>query len=131
MKIVGGVMLGKGGLEVEGVLVFNMVVEVKEKIGVMVFVVYVLLVFVVDFIIEVVDVDLDLVICIMEGILVLDMVKVKCYMEGKCMCFVGFNCLGVIILEECKIGIMLGYIYKKGYVGVVLCSGILIYEVVY
>lgn len=100
-------------------------------IGVNVFVIYVLVLFVVDVIMEVVDVEFDFVICIIEYILVLDMVKVKCFMEGKKMRLIGFNCSGVIMFEECKIGIMSGYIYKKGYVGVVLCLGILIYEVVY
>lgn len=131
MNIVGGVIFGKGGIEVEGVLVFNMVVEVVYIMGVDVLVIYVLVLFVVDVIMEVVDVEIDFVICIIEYILVLDMVKVKCFMEGKKMRLIGLNCLGVIMFEECKIGIMLGYIYKKGYVGVVFCLGILIYEVVY
>ncbi|MDN3364308.1 succinate--CoA ligase subunit alpha [Priestia megaterium] len=130
-KIVGGVTPGKGGLEVEGVQVFNTVAEAKEKTGATASVVYVPPAFAADSIIEAVDADLDLVICITEGIPVLDMVKVKRYMEGKRTRLVGPNCPGVITPEECKIGIMPGYIHKKGHVGVVSRSGTLTYEAVH
>ncbi|MDN3231526.1 succinate--CoA ligase subunit alpha [Priestia megaterium] len=130
-KIVGGVTPGKGGLEVEGIPVFNTVAEAKEKTGATASVVYVPPAFAADSIIEAVDADLDLVICITEGIPVLDMVKVKRYMEGKRTRLVGPNCPGVITPEECKIGIMPGYIHKKGHVGVVSRSGTLTYEAVH
>jgi len=130
-KIVGAVTPGKGGLEVEGVPVFNTVAEAKEKTGATASVVYVPPAFAADSIIEAVDADLDLVICITEGIPVLDMVKVKRYMEGKRTRLVGPNCPGVITPEECKIGIMPGYIHKKGHVGVVSRSGTLTYEAVH
>ncbi|MCP1448363.1 succinate--CoA ligase subunit alpha [Priestia megaterium] len=130
-KIVGGVTPGKGGLEVEGVPVFNTVAEAKEKTGATASVVYVPPAFAADSIIEAVDADLDLVICITEGIPVLDMVKVKRYMEGKRTRLVGPNCPGVITPEGCKIGIMPGYIHKKGHVGVVSRSGTLTYEAVH
>ncbi len=130
-KIVGGVTPGKGGLEVEGVPVFNTVAEAKEKTGATASVVYVPPAFAADSIIEAVDADLDLVICITEGIPVLDMVKVKRYMEGKRTRLVGPNCPGVITPEECKIGIMPGYIHKKGHIGVVSRSGTLTYEAVH
>ncbi|MGX4612124.1 succinate--CoA ligase subunit alpha [Priestia sp. JNUCC 25] len=130
-KIVGGVTPGKGGLEVEGVPVFNTVAEAKERTGATASVVYVPPAFAADSIIEAVDADLDLVICITEGIPVLDMVKVKRYMEGKRTRLVGPNCPGVITPEECKIGIMPGYIHKKGHVGVVSRSGTLTYEAVH
>ncbi|MED3935585.1 succinate--CoA ligase subunit alpha [Priestia megaterium] len=130
-KIVGGVTPGKGGLEVEGLPVFNTVAEAKEKTGATASVVYVPPAFAADSIIEAVDADLDLVICITEGIPVLDMVKVKRYMEGKRTRLVGPNCPGVITPEECKIGIMPGYIHKKGHVGVVSRSGTLTYEAVH
>ncbi|WP_078408445.1 succinate--CoA ligase subunit alpha [Priestia abyssalis] len=130
-KIVGGTSPGKGGTEVEGVPVFNTVVEAVEKTGASASVIYVPAPFAADAILEAVDAELDLVICITEQIPVLDMVKVKRYMEGKKTRLVGPNCPGVITPEECKIGIMPGYIHKKGHVGVVSRSGTLTYEAVH
>ncbi|MGM0878563.1 MAG: succinate--CoA ligase subunit alpha [Bacillota bacterium] len=130
-KIVGGVTPGKGGTEVEGVPVYNTVSQAKEATGCHASVVYVPPAFAADAIMEAVDADLDLVICITEGIPVLDMVKVKRYMEGKRTRLVGPNCPGVITPDECKIGIMPGYIHKKGHVGVVSRSGTLTYEAVH
>lgn len=130
-KIVGGVTPGKGGTEVEGVPVFNTVAEAVAKTGANVSVIYVPAPFAADAIIEAVDAELDLAICITEHIPVLDMVNVKRYMEGKKTRLVGPNCPGVITPEECKIGIMPGYIHKKGHVGVVSRSGTLTYEAVH
>ncbi|MCP8616535.1 succinate--CoA ligase subunit alpha [Salirhabdus salicampi] len=130
-KIVGGVTPGKGGTEVEGVPVFNTVEEAVNATGANVSVVYVPAPFAADAILEGVDAELDLVICITEHIPVMDMVKVKRYMEGKKTRLVGPNCPGVITPEECKIGIMPGYIHKKGHVGVVSRSGTLTYEAVH
>lgn len=132
IQVVGGVIFGKGGIIYIDLLVFNIVVDVVQSIGVNVLVIYVLLLYVVDVILEVVVVGIKVIVCIIEGILVLDMLCVKnvlicLYLD---IVLIGLNCFGVIILGECKIGIMLGYIYKLGKIGIVLCLGILIYEVV-
>ncbi|MYL33129.1 succinate--CoA ligase subunit alpha [Pontibacillus yanchengensis] len=130
-QIVGGVTPKKGGTEVEGVPVFNTVEEAVEQTGATASVVYVPAAFAADAIMEAVDAELDMVICITEHIPVIDMVKVKRYMEGKKTRLVGPNCPGVITPEECKIGIMPGYIHKKGHIGVVSRSGTLTYEAVH
>ncbi|AUJ26695.1 succinate--CoA ligase subunit alpha [Virgibacillus dokdonensis] len=130
-KIVGGVTPKKGGTEVEGVPVFNTVLEAVEATGATASVIYVPAPFAADAILEAVDAELDLVICITEHIPVMDMVKVKRYMEGKNTRLVGPNCPGVITADESKIGIMPGYIHKKGHIGVVSRSGTLTYEAVH
>mgnify|MGYP001301198950 CR=1 FL=1 len=130
-KIVGGTSPGKGGTMVEGVPVFNTVQEAVHATRANASVIYVPAPFAADAMMEAVDADIDLVICITEHIPVLDMVKVKRYMEGKKTRLIGPNCPGVITPEECKIGIMPGYIHKKGPIGVVSRSGTLTYEAVH
>lgn len=121
----------KGGTEVEGVPVFNTVQEAVDQTGANVSVIYVPAPFAADAIIEAVDAELDVVICITEHIPVLDMIKVKRYMEGKKTRLIGPNCPGVISADECKVGIMPGYIHTKGHIGVVSRSGTLTYEAVH
>lgn len=129
-QIVAGVTPGKGGQVVEGVPVFNTVMEAKEATGANASVIFVPAPFAADAIMEAVDAELDFTCCITEHIPVLDMVKVKRYMEGKKTRLLGPNCPGLVTAEECKIGIMPGYILKKGHVGLVSRSGTLTYEAV-
>jgi succinyl-CoA synthetase alpha subunit len=139
-QMVGGVTPGKGGTNVDFNLengttvslpVFNTVLEAVNATGATASVIYVAPPFAADAIMEAVDAELDLVICITEGIPVLDMVKVMRFMEGKKTRLIGPNCPGVITPGEIKIGIMPGYIHKKGHVGVVSRSGTLTYEAVH
>lgn len=130
-KIVGGVTPGKGGMVIEGVPVFNTVSDAVRQTGATASVIYVPAPFAADAILEAVEAELDLAICITEHIPVLDMVKVKRYLEGKKTVLVGPNCPGIITADECKIGIMPGYIHTKGHVGVVSRSGTLTYEAVH
>lgn len=130
-KIVAGVTPGKAGTVVDGVPVFNTVSDAVAETGATVSVIYVPAPFAADAILEAVDAELDMVICITEHIPVIDMVKVKRYMEGKKTRLIGPNCPGVITADECKIGIMPGYIHTKGHVGVVSRSGTLTYEAVH
>ena len=127
-KIVAGVTPGKGGMEVEGVPVFNTLEEAVKATGATVSVIYVPARFAADSIMEGVDTGLDLVVCITEHIPVQDMVKVRRYMKGKKTRLIGPNCPGILTTDECKIGLIPGYIHKKGHVGVISRSGTLTYE---
>ena len=127
---VAGVTPGKGGQEFEGIPVFDTVEEAKQETGASVSVIYVPAPFAAAAIDEAVDAELDLVVCITEGVPVKDMIRTRARMAGTKTVLVGPNCPGVITPEEIKIGIMPGYIHKKGPVGVVSRSGTLTYEVV-
>lgn len=127
-KIVGGVTPGKGGMVVEGVPVFNTVQEAVDATGATASVIYVPAKFAADSILEGVEAELDLVVCITEHIPVQDMVRVKAYMKGKKTRLIGPNCPGILTTDECKIGIIPGYIHKKGHVGIISRSGTLTYE---
>ena len=130
-KMVGGVTPGKGGTVIEGLPVFDTVAEAVLKTGADASVIYVPPAFAADAIMEAADAGVKLIICITEGIPVLDMVNVKRYLEGRASRLIGPNCPGVITPDECKIGIMPGYIHKRGHVGVVSRSGTLTYEAVH
>ncbi|GAB4171841.1 MAG: succinate--CoA ligase subunit alpha [Geothermobacteraceae bacterium] len=130
-QMVGGVTPGKGGTTIDGFPVFDTVEQAVRETGANASVIYVPPIGSADAIMEAVDAGIELVICITEGVPVLDMVKVKRFMEDKSSRLIGPNCPGVITPEECKIGIMPGYIHKKGPVGVVSRSGTLTYEAVW
>ena len=127
-QIVAGVTPGKGGMTVEGVPVYNTVKEAVDATGATASVIYVPAKFAADSILEGVNAELDLVVCITEHIPVQDMVKVRAYMQGKKTRLIGPNCPGILTTDECKIGIIPGYIHKKGHIGIVSRSGTLTYE---
>jgi succinyl-CoA synthetase alpha subunit len=130
-QMVGGVTPGKGGSRIDGFPIFDTVEQAVQATGANASVIYVPPIGSADAIMEAVDAGIELVICITEGVPVLDMVKVKHFMKDKKARLVGPNCPGVITPGECKIGIMPGYIHKKGPVGVVSRSGTLTYEAVW
>ena len=130
-QLVAGVTPGKGGQEVLGVPVYNSVAESVEKHGVNASMVFVPPAFTASAIMEAVEAGIQTVIAITEGVPVLDMVKVYDAVKDRDVQLIGPNCPGVITPEECKIGIMPGYIHKKGPVGVMSRSGTLTYEVVW
>jgi succinyl-CoA synthetase alpha subunit len=130
-KMVAGVTPGKGGTDFEGIPVFDTVAQAVEATGANASVIYVPPPFAADAIMEAADAGVALVICITEGVPVLDMMRVKRFLEGRATRLVGPNCPGVITPEQCKIGIMPGYIHKAGRIGVVSRSGTLTYEAVH
>lgn len=129
-QVVAGVTPGKAGQEVEGIPVFNTVRDAVTKTQCDTSLIFVPPPFAADAILEAADAGIRLVICITEGIPVNDMVKVKRALHGRDVRLIGPNCPGIITADECKIGIMPGFIHKKGRVGVISRSGTLTYEAV-
>jgi succinyl-CoA synthetase alpha subunit len=127
-NVVGGVTPGKGGSEHLGKPVFNTVADAVEKAGANVSIIFVPPAFAADAIMEAAEAGIKVIVCITEGIPVADMVKVKSYIADRDCRLIGPNCPGIITSEEAKIGIMPGFVFKKGKVGIVSKSGTLTYE---
>jgi len=131
-QFVGGVTPGKGGDDVLGLPVFDTVYEAKKTTSCTASMIFVPAPFAADAILEAEDAGIEIIVCITEGIPVRDMLEVSRVMErSKTSRLIGPNCPGVITVGECKMGIMPGYIHKRGKVGIVSKSGTLTYEAVW
>ena len=127
-QIVGGITPGKGGTEHLGKPVYDFVLEAVEKTGADVSIIFVPSAFAADAIMEAADAGIRVIVCITEGIPMADMIKVKDYIKERNCRLIGPNCPGIITSDETKVGIMPGFVFKKGRVGIVSKSGTLTYE---
>lgn len=127
-QIVGGITPGKGGTEHLGKPVYDFVLEAVEKTGADVSIIFVPSAFAADAIMEAADAGVRVIVCITEGIPIADMIKVKDYIKERNCRLIGPNCPGIITSDETKVGIMPGFVFKKGRVGIVSKSGTLTYE---
>lgn len=129
-KVAAGVTPGKGSQKIEGVPVFNSVMEAVKETGADCSAIFVPPAFAADAIMEAADSGINVVVCLTEGIPTLDMVMVRQYLKAKRTKLIGPNTPGIISPGKCKIGVMAGYIHKQGTVGIMSRSGTLTYEVV-
>ena len=127
-NVVGGVTPGKGGQSHLDKPVFNTVEDAVNEVGANVSIIFVPPAFAADAIMEAADAGIKVIIAITEGIPVKDMVQAKEYIKGKGVTLIGSNCPGVITPGEAKVGIMPGFVFKKGRIGLVSKSGTLTYE---
>lgn len=130
-KIVAGVTPGKGGTLHEGVPVFDTVEEAVRKTGADASVIFVPPPYAADAIMEAADAKIKVIVCITEGIPVLDTIRARRYVKERGATLIGPNCPGIITPDKCRIGIMPGYIHRKGTVGIISRSGTLTYEAVW
>ena len=130
-QMVGGVTPGKGGQTVEGLPVFNTCEEAVSQTGATATMIFVPAAFTADAILEAADAGIEGIAAITEGVPVMDMIRVYETVKEKGVTLIGPNCPGLITPEECKIGIMPGYIHQVGKVGIMSRSGTLTYEAVW
>ncbi|RJP60477.1 MAG: succinate--CoA ligase subunit alpha [Deltaproteobacteria bacterium] len=129
-KLVAGVTPGKGGTDLDGIPIYNRVIDAVEKEGANASGIYVPASFAPDAILEALEAGIKLIVCMTEGIPALEMVKVKKAFKGTDSCLIGPNCPGITTPGVGKIGFMPNFIHKKGNVGVISRSGTLTYEVI-
>ncbi len=127
-NMVGGVTPGKGGATHLGLPVFNTVLEARERTGANASVIYVPPIYAMDSILEAIDAEIEVIVAITDGIPVQDMAKIKRELKYSRSRVIGPNCPGMITPDQCKMGIMPGYVHKPGRIGIVSRSGTLSYE---
>jgi len=126
--VVGGITPGKGGQQHLGLPVFDTVSEAKEKTAANVSIIFVPPAFAADAIMEAADAGIEVIVCITEGIPTRDMIMAREYLRSRKSRLIGPNCPGIITPDEAKVGIMPGFVFKKGNIGIVSRSGTLTYE---
>jgi succinyl-CoA synthetase alpha subunit len=129
-KVIAGMTPGKGGQKVDGIPVFNTVMEAVRKTEANASAIFVPPAFAADAIMEAADAGISMVVCLTEGIPTMDMMTVRHYLNERGSKLIGPNTPGIISPGKCKIGVMAGYIHKPGTIGIISRSGTLTYEVV-